>query len=56
MSDEDHSSGDFGPLEEDDDLLEEEEEMEEEDLIGLQSLPNGMLDTALNSFYTKKRF
>lgn len=56
MKEEDHSSGDFGPLEDDDDLLEqeeeEEEEMEKEDMIGLQSLPNGMLDTVLTSFST----
>lgn len=52
MKEEDCSSSDFGPLEDDDDLLEEEEveeeeDMEEEDLTGLQSLPNGRLDTAL---------
>lgn len=53
MRDEDHSSGDLGPIEDDDDLLEEEEEMEEEDMIGQQSLANGMLDTALPSFSTR---
>lgn len=56
MRDEDHSSGDFGPLEEDDDLLEEEEEMEEKDLIGLKSLPSGTFDIALTSFCTKSDF
>lgn len=55
MKVEEHSSGDFGPLEDDDDLL-EEEEMEEEDMIGLQRLAHGTLDTALTSFSTRKWF
>lgn len=42
MKEEDQSTGDFGPLEDEDDLLEEEEEeVEEKDGIGLQSLTNG---------------
>ncbi|KAM6907411.1 uncharacterized protein FYW49_013965 [Xenentodon cancila] len=46
MGDENQSISDFGPLEDDDDGPEEEEEMEEEDMIGLQSSPNGGMDTA----------
>lgn len=50
MKEEDHSTGDFGPLEDEDDLLEEEEEeVEEKDGIGLQSLTNGTLYTACTS-------
>ncbi|XP_034082465.1 nuclear apoptosis-inducing factor 1 [Gymnodraco acuticeps] len=45
MDKEDQSSGDFGPLGDDDDVPEEEEEMEE-DIIGMQSSPNGGLDGA----------
>ncbi|XP_029303749.1 nuclear apoptosis-inducing factor 1 isoform X2 [Cottoperca gobio] len=42
MDEEDgQSTGDFGPLGDDDDVPEEEEEMEEEDMIGMQSSPNG---------------
>ncbi|KAF1378970.1 hypothetical protein PFLUV_G00196150 [Perca fluviatilis] len=44
MGDEDQSTGDFGQLGDDDDVPEEEEEMEEEDMIGMQSSPNGGLD------------
>ncbi|CAI5644349.1 unnamed protein product [Oreochromis niloticus] len=44
MDDEEQSSGDFGPLGEDDDVPEEEEELEEDDMIGMQSSPNGGLD------------
>ncbi|XP_070699996.1 nuclear apoptosis-inducing factor 1 [Pempheris klunzingeri] len=44
MDEEDQSTGDFGPLGDDDDVPEEEEEMEEEDMIGMQSSPNGGLD------------
>uniref|UniRef100_A0A3Q0SJ20 Zgc:153990 n=1 Tax=Amphilophus citrinellus TaxID=61819 RepID=A0A3Q0SJ20_AMPCI len=44
MDEEEQSTGDFGPLGEDDDVPEEEEELEEEDMIGLQSSPNGGLD------------
>ncbi|XP_038563795.1 nuclear apoptosis-inducing factor 1 isoform X1 [Micropterus salmoides] len=46
MDEEDQSTGDFGPLGDDDDVPEEEEEMEEEDMIGMQSSPNGGLDMA----------
>lgn len=45
MDEEDQISGDFGPLGDDDDVPEEEEEMEE-DIIGMQSSPNGGLDGA----------
>lgn len=41
MDEEDHGTGDFGPLGDDDDV--EEEEMDEEDMIGMSS-PNGALD------------
>lgn len=52
MKEEDHSTSDFGPLEDEDDLLEEEEEeeeVEEKDGIGPQSLTNGTLYTACTS-------
>ncbi|GAA6218514.1 nuclear apoptosis-inducing factor 1-like [Lates japonicus] len=44
MDEEDQNIGDFGPLGDDDDVPEEEEEMEEEDMIGMQSSPNGGLE------------
>lgn len=44
MDDEEQSSGDFGPLGEDDDVPEEEEELDEDDMIAMQSSPNGGLD------------
>ncbi|KAM3602181.1 uncharacterized protein V6R79_025790 [Siganus canaliculatus] len=47
MDDEDHSTGDFGPLGDDDDVPDEEEEMDEEDMIGMQGSPNGGLDMAM---------
>nr|XP_046266766.1 nuclear apoptosis-inducing factor 1 [Scatophagus argus]XP_046266767.1 nuclear apoptosis-inducing factor 1 [Scatophagus argus] len=50
MDDEDQSTGDFGPLGDDDDVPEEEEEMEEEDMIGMQSSPNGGVDIASTSY------
>lgn len=56
MDDEDQSTGDFGPLGDDDDVPEEEEEMEEEDMIGLQSSPNGGLDMASTSYSTSECF
>ncbi|KAM9847186.1 uncharacterized protein ACBR49_010428 [Aulostomus maculatus] len=46
MDEEDQSTGDFGPLGDDDDVPEEEEEIDEEDMIGMQSSPNGGLDVA----------
>lgn len=54
MRDEDQSSENFGPLEEDDDLL--EEEMEEEELIALKSLPNGTFHTAFTLSALKSHF
>lgn len=42
--DDDQSTADFGPLGDDDDVPEEEEEMDEEDMMGIQSSPNGGLD------------
>ncbi|KAK9536086.1 hypothetical protein VZT92_005898 [Zoarces viviparus] len=47
MNQEDQSSADFGPLGDDDDVPDEEEEMDEEDMIGMQSSPNGALDVAM---------
>lgn len=44
MDDEEQSSGDFGLLGEDDDVPEEEEELDEDDMIAMQSSPNGGLD------------
>uniref|UniRef100_UPI0037E8C937 nuclear apoptosis-inducing factor 1 isoform X2 n=1 Tax=Semicossyphus pulcher TaxID=241346 RepID=UPI0037E8C937 len=46
MDEEDHSTADFGPLGDDDDVPEEEEELDEEDMMGMQSSPNGGLDMA----------
>ncbi|RVE64328.1 hypothetical protein OJAV_G00145140 [Oryzias javanicus] len=47
MDGEDQGTEDLCPLgEDDDDVAEEEEEMEEEDMIGMQSSPNGGMDTA----------
>ncbi|XP_054482055.1 uncharacterized protein zgc:153990 isoform X2 [Anoplopoma fimbria] len=47
MDQEDQSSADFGPLGDDDDVPDEEEEMDEDDMIGMQSSPNGASDVAL---------
>ncbi|XP_037324301.2 myb-related transcription factor, partner of profilin isoform X2 [Pungitius pungitius] len=47
MDKEDHSSADLGPLGDDDYVPDEEEEMDEEDMIGMQSSPNGALDGAM---------
>ncbi|CAG5875712.1 uncharacterized protein ACNS7B_016815 isoform 1-T2 [Menidia menidia] len=44
MNDKDQGTGDFGPLGDDDDVPDEEEDMEEEDMIGMQSSPNGGVD------------
>ena len=52
MEDDDQSIGDFGPLGDDDDVPEEEEEMEEEDMIGMQSSPNGGLDIPPSTSYS----
>ncbi|XP_068601094.1 nuclear apoptosis-inducing factor 1 [Brachionichthys hirsutus] len=49
MGKEDQNTEDFGPLGDDDDVP-EEEEMEEEDMIGMQSSPNGGLDMASTSY------
>ncbi|KAM8898457.1 uncharacterized protein AB9W97_009351 isoform 1-T2 [Spinachia spinachia] len=46
MDKEDQSSADFGPLGDDDYVPDEEEEIDEEDMIGMQSSPNGALDAA----------
>jgi len=47
MNQENQSSADFGPLEDDDDVPDEEEEMDEEDMMGMQSSPNGTLDVSV---------
>lgn len=44
MDEEDQSTADFGPLGDDDDVPEEEEELDEEDILGMQSSPNGGLE------------
>ncbi|XP_030293749.1 nuclear apoptosis-inducing factor 1 [Sparus aurata] len=54
MEDDDQSIGDFGPLGDDDDVPEEEEEMEEEDMIGMQSSPNGGLDIPPSTSYSMR--
>ncbi|XP_056264266.1 myb-related transcription factor, partner of profilin [Pseudoliparis swirei] len=60
MNQENQSSADFGPLEDDDDVPDEEEEMDEEDMMGMQSSPNGTLDvsvppeTSYNTRYTSQ--
>lgn len=46
MAEDDEGSFDFGPLGDDDDVG-DEEDMEEEEMMGLQSSPNGALDTSM---------
>ncbi|TNN76669.1 Nuclear apoptosis-inducing factor 1 [Liparis tanakae] len=47
MNQENQSSVDFGPLGDDDYVPDEEEEMDEEDMMGMQSSPNGTLDVSV---------
>ncbi|XP_068456978.1 nuclear apoptosis-inducing factor 1 [Clinocottus analis] len=54
MDREDQSSADFGPLGDDDYVPDEEEEMDEEDMIGMQSSPNGALDVPPATSYSTR--
>lgn len=46
MAEDDEGAFDFGPLGDDDDVV-DEEDMEEEEMMGLQSSPNGALETSM---------
>lgn len=46
MAEDDDGTFDFGPLGDDDELV-DEEDMEDEDMMGLQSSPNGGLDSSM---------
>lgn len=47
MAEDDEGSFDFGPLGDDDDVGDEEDMEEEEEMMGLQSSPNGALETSM---------
>lgn len=46
MAEDDDGTFDFGPLGDDDDVI-DEEDMEEEEMMGLESSPNGALETSM---------